>query len=117
MNEPNETERRQASDIYSDSESIRPTGEKIPVAHDETTVKDDALDYVFLKPKRRRHHTHENEPVSTSVASFELVRSTRNPSRRHAGNSDRLYGCHYGTQRSASPGRRWCFRSSVCCLA
>ena len=83
MNEPNETERRQASDIYSDSESIRPTGEKIPVAHDETTVKDDALDYVFLKPKRSHHHSQEEKPANVTVASDELVRSTRNPSRRH----------------------------------
>ena len=83
MNGSNETERRQTDDIYSDSESIRPTGEKIPVAHDETTVKDDAHDYVFLKPKRSHHHSQEEKPANTSVASDELVRSTRNPSRRH----------------------------------
>ena len=43
------------------SEDVRPTGEKIPVAKDSRTVKDDIKDYVYLKPRRKKKkHKHKH---------------------------------------------------------
>ena len=55
MKKPND-ENGQFEDIYSASEDIRPTGERVPVQQDERTVKDDANDYLYLKTKRTHHH-------------------------------------------------------------
>ena len=56
MKKPND-ENGQFEDIYSASEDIRPTGERVPVQQDERTVKDDANDYLYLKTKRTHHHS------------------------------------------------------------
>lgn len=65
QNEPSPQEAVRSTEdneIYSSSESIRLTGEKIPVEYDETTVKDDIQDYKFLKSKtvKDSHHTHRS---------------------------------------------------------
>ena len=71
MKKPND-ETGRFDDIYSSSEGIYETGEKTPVDRDEKTVADDANDYMYLKPKRKRHHHDtDGETVDTDFVTSE----------------------------------------------
>ena len=76
MKKPND-ENGQFEDIYSASEDIRPTGERVPVQQDERTVKDDANDYLYLKTKRTHHHLQTQDESTESADDMQFVMSTR----------------------------------------
>ena len=76
MKKPND-ENGQFDDIYSTSEDIRLTGERVPVQQDERTVKDDANDYLYLKTKRTHHHSQTQEENTGNDDEMQFVMSTR----------------------------------------
>ena len=57
MSIPTNQELTKEEEIKTRPEDKRPTGEMQPVEQEDTTVKDDAEDYIFLKPKRAKHRS------------------------------------------------------------
>ncbi len=98
MKKPND-ENGQFEDIYSASEDIRPTGERVPVQQDERTVKDDANDYLYLKTKRTHHHLQTQDESTESADDMQFVMSTRSSrgsrSHSHSGHSHHHHHHHH----------------------
>ena len=57
MSIPTNQELTKGEEVNTRPEDIRLTGERLPVEQEDTTVKDDAEDYIFLKPKRAKHRS------------------------------------------------------------